>query len=283
MAKVSPEKRWRRLILERFTALELSGELKKLQAEGLAILKRKKLFTPEEWWQTFSQRAHSQEYRAWYDKCKTLGERFGLAQWTVSMACLLKGYDPEKQPHVLESEWPQVRVITESSDPLFLARLAYEAQILGLRVVQRCGSEETTYLYLNPVPIDSIEPPPLPSPMPPFHNAFRMRLETPTGYPPKAVNELQKEAGLLAKELMKHLGYSIPQRLRSSKLVSMADELRIAEAHLPKRGLYEIVADTFDEGSESEDEQRRKTVKTQRHRLRKRLVKAYEASDSENK
>ncbi len=64
-------------------------------------------------------------------------------------------------------------------------------------------------------------------------------------------------------------------------MVSKADDLKIAESPLPRRGLYEIVADTFDEGSVNEDEQRRKTVKTQRHRLRKRLVKPYEASGFE--
>jgi len=42
-------------------------------------------------------------------------------------------------------------------------------------------------------------------------------------------------------------------------------------------GLYEIVADTFDDGSVSEREQSLKTVKTQRHRLRRRLVNPYEA------
>ncbi len=66
-----------------------------------------------------------------------------------------------------------------------------------------------------------------------------------------------------------------------AQVVSKADDLRIAENRLPRRGLYEIVADNYDWGDVSEDERRRRTVKTQRYRLRKRLVKPYEASGPE--
>ena len=65
--------------------------------------------------------------------------------------------------------------------------------------------------------------------------------------------------------------------MKIAQVVSKANDLKITRNWLPRRALYEIVADTFDEGSESEDERRRKTMKTQRHRLRKRLIKSYES------
>ena len=89
------------------------------------------------------------------------------------------------------------------------------------------------------------------------------------------VGKLHKAASQLEKDILIALGYSIPKRLRTSRMVSKADDLRIAEDQLPRRGLYEIVADTFDESDITEDERRRRTVKTQRYRLRKRLVKPH--------
>lgn len=180
----------------------------------------------------------------------------------------------------MEAKWPQVRVITESTDPVFLTRLAYEAQRLGLYAVQRQGSTETTCLFLHPIPIAAVEPPPLPPTKPPVHSAIYIRVEVPPGYPPEGASKLQQKAALLEKELRKCLGYPAPRRLRGSRLVAMAAELRVAEPQLPRRALYEIIAETYEYGDVSEDERRRKTVKTRRHRLRKRLVKPY-AMDTE--
>lgn len=204
-----------------------------------------------------------------------VAQKFGLAVWTVVSACLISGYQPDKAGLVVESQWPQIRVITESTDTQFLARLAYEAQLRGLYVIARQGSVETTQLFLNPIPIINMEPPPIPSSMPSMGNAFYMRVETPVGYPPQAAGKLHKAASQLEKDILIALGYSIPKRLRTSRMVSKADDLRIAEDQLPRRGLYEIVADTFDESDITEDERRRRTVKTQRYRLRKRLVKPH--------
>jgi hypothetical protein len=213
----------------------------------------------------------------WHQECETVAQNFGLAVWIVVSACLISGYQPDKAGIVVESEWPKIRVITDSTDPQFLARLSYETQLRGLHVISRQGSIETTQLFLNPIPIMYMEPPPEPSSMPPQANAFHMRVETPIGCPPEAARKLLKSAIQLEKDILIALGYSIPKRLRTSSLVSKADKLKIAKGPLQRRGLYEIVAETFDEGSVSEDEQRRKTVKTQRYRLRKRLVKPYKA------
>ncbi|MFC1904785.1 hypothetical protein ACFLXT_03365 [Chloroflexota bacterium] len=277
MSKLAPEDLWRRHTLERFEAFKQSGKLEELRKEGLAACGRKKRFTSLEWFKSpMRKRYSSPRYMEWYHKCEAVAQRFGLAPWTVVSACLISGYQPDKAGLVVESEWPQIRVITESTDDQFLARSAYEAQLRGLYAISRQGSVETTRLFLNPVPISYMEPPPIPSSMPPPASAFHMRVETPVGYSPEAAKKLQKAANELGKDILTALGYSIPKRLRTSRLVSKADDLRIAENRLPRRGLYEIVADTFDESSVSEDEQRRKTVKTQRYRLRKRLIKPYE-------
>ncbi len=157
-------------------------------------------------------------------------------------------------------------------DPLFLQWLSYEAQRLGLYVVQRQGSVETTLLYLEPTPPTQQ----LTSQKPPRDSAFSIRVVIPIGYPPEARDQLNKQTDHRYRELLRRLGYSIPRRLRGSPLVSMAGVLKVADARLPKRGLYEMVAGMYEEGTVEEDEERRKTIKTERHRVRKRLIKPYE-------
>lgn len=274
MGRSVPEELWRRHTLERFIALKQSGELDRLRRKGLTICGRKKRFTGKEWFKSFHKRYSSSEYREWVNECEAIGQKFGLASWTVVCACLVSGYDPEKEPFPVEVQWPKIRVVTEQSDPLFLHWLSYKAHRLGLYVVQRQGSVETTLVPLN-------FPPSSPLPVgqrPPPDCTFYMRVEVPPGYPPQAGKKLLKDAKRREKELLRRLGYSVSERLRSSSLVSMADELKPMEA-LPKRGLYELVTELWpdDEGSTVDvDEARRKLVKSRRHKLRKRLVEKYE-------
>jgi len=277
MSKLAPKELWRRHTLERFEAFKQSGDLKELSEEGLAACGRKKKFTSMEWAKSpMGKRYSSSRYMDWYHKCETVAEKFGLAITTVICACLVSGFKPDEAGLVIESQWPQIRLITESTDAQFLARLSYESQLRGLYVIVKHGSVEIIQLYLNPVPTMNMEPPPMLSLLPPLGNSFKMRVETPVDYPPQAAAKLQKDANQIGKEILIALGYSIPKRLRISRMVSKADDLRISEKRLPKRGLYEIVANTSHYGSRSKDEKRRKTVKTQRHRLWKRLVKPYE-------
>jgi hypothetical protein len=278
MSKIAPEERWRKHVTERYEAFKLSGELRKLRAEGLKILKRTKLYTPEEWNVTFHERAYSQEFRAWYDKCKNLGDRFGLDQSTVELACLFEGYDPERMPFILESEWPRIRIVTENTDLVFLTRLAYEVQRLGLHVIQRQGSVESTYLLANPVPIMFLESPPLPTKMPTLHSAFYVRVETPVLYPPEGAAKLHKKAGQHAKEILKRLGYSIPQRLRASNLISQAPDLKVEEANLPSGGIYDIMDHVYGDDI-TQDQERRKRIKSRRNKLKKRLIDPYKPKD----
>jgi hypothetical protein len=282
MGKLAPQELWRNNTIERFIAFKQSGELERLRKEGLAACGRKKRFTSLEWAKSpMRKRYLSSRYMEWYRKCEMVAQKFGLANWTVVCACLISDYQPDKEPFPIESKWPQIRVITESTDTQFLARLAYEAQLRGLHVILRQGSVEITYLFMNPVPIMNIEPPPLPSSMPPLSNSFYMRIEAPVGYPPQAAKKLHKDASQLEKDILIALGYSIPKRLRTSPLVAMADNLRVAKGQLAPNEAYDIIDKIYGtDDSMENDQKRRKLVASRRNKLRKRLVKPYEASES---
>ena len=94
-------------------------------------------------------------------------------------------------------------------------------------------------------------------------------------YPPQASANLEKRAKQLGKELFRRLGYSIPKRLRSSPLVTMADELRVAHT-LASREAYDVIDDIYGEDL-TDDRKRRKLVASRRHKLRKRLIEPYES------
>ena len=276
MSKLAPEELWRKHTLERFEAFRQSGALEKLRKEGLAACDRKRQFTRLEWAKSpMRKRYLSSRYMEWYHKCETVAQKFGLANWTVVCACLISGYQPAKEPFPVESKWPQIRVVTESTDTQFLAKLTYEAQLRGLYVIARHGSVETAQLYLN------MEPPPMPSSMPPKASAFYMRVETPLGYPPQAAENLERQAKRLEKELLRCLGYSVAERLRSSPLVAMADKLRVAKS-LAHNEAYDVIDDINNgetiEGQIDDDNKGRKLVGSRRNKLRKRLIKPYEAN-----
>ena len=277
MGKVAPEELWRRHTLERYEAFRQSGELEKLRKEGLTACGRKKRYTSLEWARRpMRERNSSPRSMEWHHKCESVAQQFGLATHTVICACLISGYQPDKAGLVVESEWPKIRVITDITDDQFLARLSYEAQLRGLHVISRQGSDETAKLFLNPKPIMCMEPPPLPQSMPSQASAFHMRVETPVGYPPQAAKSLQKAANDLGKDILRALGYSIPKRLRTSKLVAMADKLRVAHT-LASGEAYDIVDEIYGEDL-TDDQNKRKSVASKRHKGRKRLIRPYETN-----
>jgi len=273
MTRLAPEELWRRHTLERFEAFRQSGELEQLRKEGLAACGRRKRYTSLEWAKSpMRERYSSPRYMEWHHKCESVAQKFGLAVWTVVSACLISGYRPDKAGLVVESQWPQIRVVTESTDTHFLARLTYESQLRGLYVIARHGSIETAQLYL------SMESPPMPSSLPPQASAFHMRVDTPLGYPPQAAEGLERRAKRLEKELLRCLGYPVAERLRISSLVPMADRLRVRKT-LARNEAYDVLDDISNgetiEG-QIDDTKGRKLIGSRRHRLRKRLIKPYE-------
>ena len=268
MVKSTPRERWFQHLNERIIALKLSGKLKPLRAKGLATLHRRKLYTNEEWQQSFTQRAKSPDYLKWYEECETIANEFDLAPWVITMMCLIKGYKPEKDVGFLamERDWPGIRMVTESTNTQYLRRLSYEAHQLGLCVVQRVYGVETTLLNLDPITTFST-PGKLNK-----DGTFKIDVETPVGYPPEAASQLQKEASRLARELARRMGHPIPQRLRASKLVAMSEVLEAEKGPLPRGRIYDIVDKIYPDGDLSKDQRRRNLTTSRRHKVRKRLL-----------
>ncbi len=71
------------------------------------------------------------------------------------------------------------------------------------------------------------------------------------------------------------MGYNIPKRLRTSKLVSMVEDLKMKKKRLPRGGAYDIIDRSYSNDL-AEDQKRRKLISSRRHKLRRRLVKPYE-------
>jgi len=271
MSGTIPTERWSRHVIERYMALKISGEWKKLRAKGLRVLGRKKLYTAEEWYSIHLCLTKSKKYMEWYAKCRELGDRFGLAPWTIEMLCLLKGFDPEGCGLVLESEWPTIRLITENTDPNYLSRLAFEAQRFGINIIQKQGSSETICLFSSNRPIEVMDAPPSPPKLPYPHNTFRIRIETPVGYPPEGKAEMEKRADMIGKEILSRLGYNIPKRLRTSQLVLQIADLKMSKKTLDWGESYDIVDKIYGDDDLNQDKQRRKRVIDKRSKMKKKF------------
>jgi hypothetical protein len=273
MPKITPDERWRRHVLERYTAFEMSGELIALRNEGLKILGRTSLYTGDEWFQDRQKRDTSSEYSKWCEKCEMVGARFGIAPWTVQMACLIKGYSPDNNLFMVESNWPRIRVVTENTNELFLSWLCYEARNLGLYVIQKHGSSETTMIVIDLAP--PLEPL-TDSSRPPRDAAFHMRVETPAEYPPEAASDLQRAASNLGRELSRRLGYQSPRRLRSSELITTAKQLKADKSKLTEAESIEVVDNLYPNHEESEERKLLKRCRSQKNQVRQRIVKPYQ-------
>lgn len=272
MKKTDPKELWRDILLERFETFRASGELERLQREGLQALNRRKRLSSLEYW-NLPLVGGPNAYQSWEKECQRVAVRFGLAPWTVEMACLLKGYDPQETLFPLGLHWPRIRIVTSHSDPLFLKHLFYHARQMGVPVYLRQAGQEIVPLFLD----YEFTPSTLPDGhKPPFHDVFKIELELPPVFPSQAQKKIARDAFQLSRELLFRLGYQVPKRLRASSLLSNAPELRLNKSRLAPRELYEIVAETSDLGTIEEDEKRRKQVKSRRFDLRQRLIKPFE-------
>lgn len=283
MPKIAPKKRWRKEALERYGALEISEEFKLLRQKGLDALRRKKLLNSEEYWeQSMNGSMASSLYEDFRLECKKIGDQFGLDAGIVEMACLLKGYDPNSYPYVVERTWPEFKVVTEHKDKLFLQWLVWETWALHLErvshgqsvlpdpvVVMQEGSTFVPVVFM-PFPLQPhrrLETSELPS----RDSAFRVLLDYPAGYPPEARAEMARASGQFERELARHMGYKVAQRMRSVSYGSNPRQLRLDQSPLPNGEIYEIIDDTYGETDLSQDQKIRSRVKVQRHRAIDRL------------
>ena len=277
MAKLTPDERWQKHISQRVDALTISRDFKRLRRKGLKLLGRSKLLTATEWLPSWKGVIGSAEYLRWYQDCTRVGDRFGLAPWAVEMACLLKGYHPKKQPLVAEVLWPRTRVVTNSTNDLFIRHLCYHAYSLGLRVVRGEDFTGDAGLYLNPpLPVDVLKP----ANKPQMQSAFTMRVEWPPQYPPEAARQIQKKASAMEKQLLELLGHKVPKRLRSSPTTAEAKKYKLdITRSLSGGGIYDIVDKVYgpnvQESGGLEIQRKRNIVKSKRHKLKKKLVEPY--------
>jgi len=278
MAKSTPTDRWRKRTLEHIQALKLSGEIMPLRKKGLVVCNRDKLFTSEEWRQSFSERARLPEYLKWHEECKAVADKYDLAPWVVSMMCLVKGYKPEKDVGfiTMEGDWPSVRIVTKSNNPEFVRILSTEAQRLRLVVVQRLHGVESTLLNLDHSGSDDDSSTGPKGKKSGPDDKFILRVETPVGFPPEEAVKLQRKASKLSRELGRRMGFHIPERLRTSKLVEMSKALKVAKGPLKNGDIYNVI-DKIDKSDDlSKDQKLRKQIASQRHRGRERLIKPYQ-------
>lgn len=255
--------------MECVTAFSHSADLKGLREKGLAILGRESLLDPDEWAHRSHGLMNSKDYRRFEAECRDVGQMYGLAPWTIEWASLMKGYDPEEQLHVLEAESPQVTVVTDAAQGLFLQWLLYEAGQMGVLVHRRFGSESMPLVVAaNPErPATELDE----STRPPLTTAFRVVVEIPLGFPPEAARAISGRATNAQAELARRLGYSIPKRLRSSSTIAEASTLRVGEDTLSSGDVYDMVDELYGDQDLQDDQRLRNRAKNRRHLARKRL------------
>lgn len=290
MAKRTPDQRWRDEVADRYLAFRLSLDFKRLRRRGLRALGRTRLLDNQEWWELSRGLMTKDGYQSFRRECKVLADRMGLATWTLEMACLLKGYDPDTSPFPVEEGRPRVQVVTEATDPLFLGWLRYELWNLGQLVfdmkvrpriaesfvrvwgmarvsIHRSGGAETALIEIPfPTKPDRTL---MDEHRPPRHRAFFTRVEAPGGYPPEARSELVRMTALLERELFKKLGYPARERLRASSAVKDARRLKVGR-RLVKSEIGDLSEDLYGQGA-AKDHRARGRVRSRRQRATRRL------------
>jgi len=274
MPKKPPRERWKLDVIERVAAFMHSPELSRLRKMGVAASGRNTLPTSDEWW-GLDGAPTSTEYREFQRECEAVGARFGLASHTIEWASLLEDFDPTRYQNyfALEAEAPQLRVVTDAEDGLFLRWLVYEAWQLGLVVILQRGPTSSTLIPAQPErPTTTLDS----SRRPPRSKAFKVVFDPPPEYPPEAAAEMSKKAVHMERDLADRLGYTVRLRMRSSSLTSRASELRVDKQRLEPGEMYDVMDDVYEDGEISEDRKRRNIAKSQRHWVKRRFQKQTE-------
>jgi hypothetical protein len=277
MGKSSPVERWNQHNIELIAAFRLSGELPRLRKTALASLSRKTMYSFQEWWDDFSNRATSRPYREWYnEQCTPAADKFGLAPLVVSNLCLLDGYRPEADIGltVVEAQWPRVRLVTNSTDDEFVSELFQAAKQFGLYIVQEPGTRN------GPAESKGTDPDGMHANRTVGGSArdrtFFVRIEIPVEYPPEAASQLARRVSQASKELARTMGRPVPKRMRNSPLASTYEDLKMTVRRLPRLDSYDIADQLHPDGDSGQEQRRRKAVSSRRYKVSQRLVKPYE-------
>ena len=235
------------------------------------------MFDAEEWgwWALHDQPPDAYRTR-FVPHIAAVAARYGLAPETARLLCLVKGYRPEKDVFRIEAPAPSVRILLgDEIDPVFRAWVLHEAWRLGLRVLQEIPGVGDVAVIAIPFPPRPHEPL-TDAHRPPRPQAFRLRVDTPPFYPPEAAAEWHREGQRSSHELLRRLGYPVPERLRPSPAAGQAAKLRLDKDRLGRHEAGDIAEDLYGEGPDGEGwtddaQRRRRRVSSQRYRLRQRL------------
>ena len=274
--KRTPEQRWADHVREQVALFRASPEFHGLRREGLRALGRRRLFTEEEWGWWVLHDQPSDDYRMnFVPRTIAVAAEYGLAPETVRLLCLVRDYRPDTGAFSIEAPAPKrCLLVGDEVDPVFRAWVLHEAWRLGIRVLQKTPGGIDMALIAVPfpprphVPLTATHRPPRP-------NAFRLRVETPPFYPPEAAAEFHRQSQQLSHELLRRLGYPVPERLRRSPGVGQSAKLRLEDARLTRGEVGDIADDLYGEDAYGEDgaiqAHLRRRVSSQRYRLRQRL------------
>jgi hypothetical protein len=283
MSKLTPSQKWDNIISSRLTALRTDEGFRSLCKSALNSLGRKRRHgSVEDWRVDFRNRAISSSYQEWLNGvCKPVADKFGIDEQVVSMLCLVKNFDPEKdfRPFVLEATPAKVYVVTKSADEQILRKLAYESFTrLGLPLIQETNSGEIRHTIKEALDPNSLPELPRDKKLS-IRTLFRIRIELPSGFPPDMANAVTKYALSVDRLLRERLGYSLPKRLRTSKYAKHAEKYKVAKRKLDRGESYDIIDNLY--GGEDAlgkdmalDKKRRLKVNVTRHRLKKDLSKS---------
>lgn len=278
MSKLKPEQKWDNIVLTRLGALKISAEFKILRKAALVSLGMEKRFSNVgAWSKDFPRRSTSSSYQEWlFGECQPVADRYGINPQVVSMLCLIKRFDPEKhfQPFAIEAITAKVNVVTDSTDPEIINRLAYESYSkLGIPLIQIAQSGE-----IRRTVVDTSNPnqPPVISSnkLNSILSLFRLRIELPSGCPPDFAQAITSFAITKDRQLRESLGFKVPKRIRTSKYIKQADKYKLSKKTLRQNEAYDIIDKIYggedQSGKDMElDKQRRVKANVIRHRLKK--------------
>jgi hypothetical protein len=280
MSKLTPRQKWDNIISARLMALKISKEFNKLRRSSLVSLGRQRRYGGVDYWRNdFTKRATSPSYQEWLtSECRPVADKYGIDEQVVSMLCLIKRFDPEKdfKPFAIEATRAKVYVVTECRDPQVLEKLVNEAYTgLGVPLIQKTSSGEIRYTKIEPsnqnTPPDIIA-----NRINSILTLFRIRIEFPPGYPPDLASALASYAIAIDRRLRERLGYKVPKRLRTSKYTRQAVKYKVTKKKLKRGETYDIVDKIYGNEDDlrkdmSSDKNLRLKANVTRYRIKKNL------------
>ena len=178
MATRDPVDLWMNVIRMRYDLFRESPDFLKLRRRGLRSLQRTRLLTTNEWWEDPDRMMCEPAFREWQKETQLTADTFGIDQWTVQEACLLRGFKAGNGSPEPFGQHPTVTIVTDYDDEVFLDRLSYFASAFDMKVI--CNRARSISLMPSPSRGTSNN-----LHLPPMHGAFRLQFEFPFGFPPK--------------------------------------------------------------------------------------------------